>query len=226
MPLPSPRWAGSACASGVTFAVAGDPWPASCVGALGGRLVEVDDEHRAAYHAAACIAANHLVALMGQVERVAAAGRARPRRLLPLARAAVDDVAELGPAAALTGPAARGDEATLGRHRAALPEDELPGYQAGVALAPPGPRPTPPAVATGRRRPSATAPVVPAAIEGHGRRGGHRDRAGFRDALDGGARPGPHASASSPPWVRCTPGTARWSRGRRPSATWWPSPSS
>ena len=39
---------------------------------LGGRCVVVDDDHRAAYHAAACIAANHVVALLGQVERVAA----------------------------------------------------------------------------------------------------------------------------------------------------------
>jgi predicted short-subunit dehydrogenase-like oxidoreductase (DUF2520 family) len=37
-----------------------------------GAVVEIDDDHRAAYHAAACIAANHLVALLGQVERVAA----------------------------------------------------------------------------------------------------------------------------------------------------------
>ena len=39
---------------------------------LGGRVVAVADEDRAAYHAAACIAANHVVALLGQVERVAA----------------------------------------------------------------------------------------------------------------------------------------------------------
>jgi pantoate--beta-alanine ligase len=52
-----------------------------------------------------------------------------------LARAALSDVAELGPAAALTGPAARGDDATLERHRAALDPAELPGYDAGVQLA-------------------------------------------------------------------------------------------
>ena len=40
--------------------------------ALGGSPFVVDDDHRAAYHAAACIAANHLVALMGQVQRIAA----------------------------------------------------------------------------------------------------------------------------------------------------------
>ena len=40
--------------------------------ALGGRAVEVEDRSRTAYHAAASIAANHMVALIGQVERVAA----------------------------------------------------------------------------------------------------------------------------------------------------------
>jgi predicted short-subunit dehydrogenase-like oxidoreductase (DUF2520 family) len=51
------------------------------------------------------------------------------------AAAAVQDVSDLGAAAALTGPAARGDEATLDRHRAALAPDERAGYDAGVALA-------------------------------------------------------------------------------------------
>ena len=95
----------------------------------------VDDEHRAAYHAAACIASNHLVALMGQVERVAASAGLDLDAFVGLARAALTDVAELGPAAALTGPAARGDEATLDRHRQTLDPAEIPGYEAGVALA-------------------------------------------------------------------------------------------
>ena len=34
-----------------------------------------------------------------------------------------------------TGPARRGDWATLSRHLDALPEEERPGYQAGAALA-------------------------------------------------------------------------------------------
>ena len=49
----------------------------------------------------------------------------------PLTRAAVDDVAALGAGAALTGPARRGDWATLSRHLDALPESERAGYQAG-----------------------------------------------------------------------------------------------
>ena len=109
--------------------------PGDIAEALGGRLVEVADDDRAAYHAAACIAANHVVALLGQVERVAASVGLDLESFLPLTRAAVDDVAALGAAAALTGPARRGDWATLSRHLDALPEGERPGYQAGAALA-------------------------------------------------------------------------------------------
>ncbi len=120
---------------GVTFAVAGDPIAAEIVGCLGGRAVAVADEHRAAYHAAACIAANHVVALLGQVERVAATAGLDLEAFLGLTRAAVDDVGRLGPRAALTGPARRGDYATLAAHRDALAPEERPAYNAGVGLA-------------------------------------------------------------------------------------------
>ena len=102
---------------------------------LGGRVVEVADADRAAYHAAACVAANHVVALLGQVERIAASVGLSLESFLPLTRAALDDVDRLGPGAALTGPARRGDWATLSRHLDALAADERPGYQAGAALA-------------------------------------------------------------------------------------------
>jgi predicted short-subunit dehydrogenase-like oxidoreductase (DUF2520 family) len=105
------------------------------VGACAGRTLRVADADRAAYHAAACIASNHLVGLLGQVERVAATVGVPLEAYLDLVRATVENVAELGPAAALTGPAARGDEPTLERHRGALAADERPGYEAGVALA-------------------------------------------------------------------------------------------
>ena len=119
----------------MTFAVAGDPLARLMVESLGGRMVEVADADRAAYHAAACIAANHVVALLGQVERVAVSVGLDVEAFLPLTRAAVDDVAALGPRRALTGPAVRGDWATLSRHLDALPANERAGYQAGAALA-------------------------------------------------------------------------------------------
>jgi predicted short-subunit dehydrogenase-like oxidoreductase (DUF2520 family) len=135
MPLPSAEVGRVRLRSGITFAVAGDAMATTLGHALGGRCIEIDDDLRAGYHAAACIASNHLVALLGQVQRVAAAAGLDVDAFLPLAAAALQDVADLGPAAALTGPAVRGDEATLARHRAALAPDELAGYDAGVALA-------------------------------------------------------------------------------------------
>ncbi len=135
VPLPNPDVGSRRLASGVTFAVAGDPIAEAMAGALGGRTVQVADADRPAYHAAACIAANHVVALLGQVERVAAAAGLDVETFLGLTRAALEDVAELGPRAALTGPAARGDWATLARHRDALAPEEWAAYNAGAALA-------------------------------------------------------------------------------------------
>jgi len=135
VPLPSPEVGRVRLRSGITFAVAGDPVATDMARALGGRVVTVDEEHRAEYHAAACIAANHVVALMGQVERIAASAGLGLEPFVGLARAALSDVAELGPAAALTGPAARRDDVTIARHRSVLAPEELAGYDAGVALA-------------------------------------------------------------------------------------------
>jgi predicted short-subunit dehydrogenase-like oxidoreductase (DUF2520 family) len=115
--------------------VAGDPVAAEVVRALGGRSFTVADADRAAYHAAACIAANHLVALMGQVERIAAPVGVPFEAYYDLAKAALDNVGVLGPVVALTGPAARGDTATIERHLAALPPEERPAYEAMAAEA-------------------------------------------------------------------------------------------
>ena len=49
---------------------------------------------------------------------------------LPLAQNALSDVIELGPRRALTGPAARGDVATLDAHLEAIPESTRPLYVA------------------------------------------------------------------------------------------------
>ena len=120
---------------GAWFAIAGDTLAARVVDDLEGRRVEVDDERRAAYHAAACIASNHLVALLGQVERVAASAGVPLDALLDLARQSIDNVAALGPRAALTGPVARGDWETVERHRATLEDADRRAYDAMVELA-------------------------------------------------------------------------------------------
>jgi predicted short-subunit dehydrogenase-like oxidoreductase (DUF2520 family) len=85
---------------------------------LGMRPFEVAAEDRVAYHAGAAMASNFLIALETAAERVAGIDRAL---LVPLVRASVETWAAEG-AAALTGPIARGDEATVARHREAIAE--------------------------------------------------------------------------------------------------------
>jgi predicted short-subunit dehydrogenase-like oxidoreductase (DUF2520 family) len=102
--------------------------------ALGMRPFEVPEESRAAYHAAAAIASNLLVALEeSAAELVERLGIEDARELLaPLVLRTAANWAERGPAA-LTGPIARGDHATVERHRAALAENApelLPAYDA------------------------------------------------------------------------------------------------
>ena len=87
--------------------------PAARRAALGMRAVEVADEDRAAYHAAASIASNFLVTLEAAAERLAASAGVERELLVPLVRATVENWAALGPERALTGPVARGDEATV-----------------------------------------------------------------------------------------------------------------
>jgi len=108
----------------------GDPLIEDVVDALDGRAIQVAEDAWARYHAAAVIASNHLVALLGQVERVAATVGAPLEAYLDLSRGTLADVTRLGPAAALTGPVRRGDTATVERHLVALPDAERPGYRA------------------------------------------------------------------------------------------------
>jgi len=126
---------GAAKLVGAWFAVAGDPLAGEIVAQLHGRRIEVADTDRAAYHAAAAIAANHVVALMGQVERVATSIGVPLEVYLDLAQGSLDSVWSLGPAAALTGPAARDDRATLESHRDALDPSERDAYDAMVRAA-------------------------------------------------------------------------------------------
>lgn len=133
--LPDPEVGAERLRSGCSFAVDGDELVAQIVCSLGGRAFRVAPEDRVVYHAAAAIAANHLVALMGQVERVAAQAGLPLDAYLDLAEQTLANVRRLGPAAALTGPVARGDWATVARHLAALPPEEAPAYRAMADLA-------------------------------------------------------------------------------------------
>jgi predicted short-subunit dehydrogenase-like oxidoreductase (DUF2520 family) len=93
---------------------------------LGMTPFEIDDEGRAAYHAAASVASNFTVTLLAAAERIAAGAGLAPHEaralLAPLVRRTVESVAELDPERALTGPIARGDHGTVEAQRRALEE--------------------------------------------------------------------------------------------------------
>ncbi|MCX2728018.1 DUF2520 domain-containing protein [Thermomicrobium sp. 4228-Ro] len=92
---------------------------------LGAEPFALDPAQRPLYHAAAAIAANGFVALVGTaaelLARAAGFERAHAvRHLLPLLRGVLDNLEWLGLPQALTGPVARADRATLERHLQAL----------------------------------------------------------------------------------------------------------
>ena len=96
--------------------------------ALGAHPFQVEDAHRAGYHASASIASNLFLAVLDAAERVAGSAGIRSVEaravLAPLVRQTVDNWADRGAAEALTGPIARGDEATVTRQRAAIAEGD------------------------------------------------------------------------------------------------------
>lgn len=101
---------------------------------LGLRPFALDDSARAAYHAAASIASNFLIALEeSAAELLERAGVDDARELLsPLVLRTAANWSERG-GDALTGPIARGDEATVARHLEVLRErapDLVPLYEA------------------------------------------------------------------------------------------------
>jgi len=130
MALPEPIIGAARLADNGWFAVAGDPLATDLALALGGRTFPVDDEQRALYHATAAVSANHLVTLLGQVERLAASAGVPVEAFFDLARGSFDDVVSQGAVRALTGPAARGDLATIEAHQAAIPDAERELYDA------------------------------------------------------------------------------------------------
>lgn len=129
MVLPDADLGAERLLAGGWFATAGDPIVDTLVGDLGGRHVAVADEDRATYHATAAVAANHIAVLLGQVERLAATIGVPAEPFLDLAAGSLDAVRARGAQAALTGPAARGDQVTLDRHLAALAPTERELYR-------------------------------------------------------------------------------------------------
>lgn len=100
--------------------------------ALGLVPVDVPGDPRL-WHAAAVLASNHVAAVFADAVAVmVSAGVERDVAsavLRTLAESSLARVAEVGPAA-ITGPAARGDVATLAGHRSVLPPALVPAYDA------------------------------------------------------------------------------------------------
>ncbi|RLT41012.1 MAG: DUF2520 domain-containing protein [Chloroflexi bacterium] len=99
---------------------------------LSARIVRLEGVDRALYHAAAVLVSNDVIALMAAAsrawERAGLDVTAAQTALAPLLLAASSNAAHLPLAAALTGPIARGDAATVERHLRALDAD--PGLRA------------------------------------------------------------------------------------------------
>lgn len=104
---------------------------------VGGRPFRLADEAKPLYHAAAVFASNYLVAVTELADELfRAAGLTDPVDLFaPLQRATLDNVASMGPAAALTGPAVRGDAGTVARNLEALSQHAPRAVPAYVVLA-------------------------------------------------------------------------------------------
>jgi predicted short-subunit dehydrogenase-like oxidoreductase (DUF2520 family) len=111
---------------------------------------------RLAYHAAAALASNDLVALLDlAVEALAAAGLSRRSALaarVPLSRGTLRQLEQAGPRGALTGPVARGDLGTLAGHLRRLARIDPQGARVHELLSRRLARLVAPALGRGRRR--------------------------------------------------------------------------
>lgn len=116
------RFAGTFC--GIEGAPQALERLAPALAAIGARPVAIGSETKTVYHAASVFASNYLVTVMDAALRAYAAAGVPPelaRELAaPLATETLANVLRLGPEAALTGPIARGDTATVARQQAAL----------------------------------------------------------------------------------------------------------
>jgi predicted short-subunit dehydrogenase-like oxidoreductase (DUF2520 family) len=92
--------------------------------AIGAQSVAIDAAAKTLYHAASVFASNYLTTLIDTALRayVAAGIPEQEARLLaqPLVAGTLDNIFRLGPAAALTGPIARGDWATVAKQQTAV----------------------------------------------------------------------------------------------------------
>ena len=104
---------------------------------VGGRPFRLADEAKPLYHAAAVFASNYLVATTALAEELfRKAGMDQPVDLfMPLQRATLDNIAAMGPALALTGPAVRGDAGTVARNLEAVARHAPAAVRPYIAMA-------------------------------------------------------------------------------------------
>jgi len=113
---------------GTVFGVEGDEVGRTManrlVNAIGGVVLGLESSQMAAYHAAAALASNYIVATLDVAAAVLASTGVPPdqaaRALIPLAEGALRNISAHGTTAGLTGPVRRGDAATIQRHLEAL----------------------------------------------------------------------------------------------------------
>jgi predicted short-subunit dehydrogenase-like oxidoreductase (DUF2520 family) len=123
---------------GAVFSVAGEPAALNAarrlVSELAGEAIVVPHAQRVQYHAAAVFASNYLVALLTAATRLMVEAGVEEdaglRALIALARGTLDNVAQIGPRAALTGPIARGDVDTIRMHLTRLSAEDGSLYSA------------------------------------------------------------------------------------------------
>jgi predicted short-subunit dehydrogenase-like oxidoreductase (DUF2520 family) len=116
--------------AGVPFAIEGDSKAVRAARAivvrLGGKSFAISREEKEAYHAWGMFASPLLTALLAASERVAVAAgvrrKAARQRMLPLLRQTLANYARLGAPGSFSGPIARGDAATVGKHLEVLLE--------------------------------------------------------------------------------------------------------
>ncbi len=125
-------WISADRLTGVAFAIAGDPAgllaARRLTNALDGIPLQIPPNLRPLYHAAAVMASNYVVATIAAASRLLQqagvdAGDA-DRALLPLVHGTLENLRQLGPPAALTGPIARGDIDTIRLHLGRLSPDD------------------------------------------------------------------------------------------------------
>jgi predicted short-subunit dehydrogenase-like oxidoreductase (DUF2520 family) len=92
-------------------------WLHTALTAIGGRCFEIASADKPLYHAAAVFSSNFTVVLQGIAQDAWQSAGVPPELMRPLTEAllksTVDNVLAMGPAKALTGPAARGDTAVV-----------------------------------------------------------------------------------------------------------------